>query len=72
MGIATCEVKQGFLDLLKTKYASYLDILEVSREFDDGFYFIKVSSPLIPDDTEGCQEICVVGDGLKFKPWRDV
>ncbi len=71
MGIATCEVKEGFLNLLRTKYANDLDILAVSPEFDDGFYFIKVSSPLISDDAEGCQEICIVGDGLKFKPLRD-
>lgn len=70
MGIATAEVKQEFLDRLKSDYADQLTILAVSPDLD-GYFYIKVESPLIPDDAEGCQEICVVGDGLRFKPLRD-
>jgi hypothetical protein len=70
MGVATCEVHRNFLAILKAKHLNELAVIAESPDLDD-YVLIKVESPLIPEGAEGCQEICIVQGGVRFKPLRD-
>ncbi len=51
-------------------FAGLLTILD-DRCGGDGLRLLTVASPLLDPDCEGCQEIVIDGDNLRFKPARD-